>query len=491
MTPANVMNVGMAPGHQVGDHEREPLSVSLPEWGWAVAFMVSMSLCGLKFPLGYVLLFVILLNRFVRDRYDLLIQLTIIFGRFSLIGNETFGVKPEDIALVLSVAALFVCRRTPAMNKVFIATLLYMLGMFLIALTSEELMSVQIRTMRARWGMLYFMVPVLLFAGRDFDIKEALRRLFPYLIIMSAYYAIDGFILNGWVMLPFGMQGIPEETMPESTFLHPLWQPLSFVFPRMDSHGLFLMSLGVFPLAHYYKLSRWQWVLIVLAFLASRTMTVTAGLVVTYVIFKGHGKKLLKYSLLGLLAVPLLYVVDKGTGGFMRVQSTIDQFATLGGDMDETDMANFASGRGAQVLPKLDVLYEQDREWLGFGFLHPEYTKKAKFIIFNELYVEGASRQEVVTEVEVAPIQTILDMGYIGFIMQLTYFFGLYFLIRKLRYSKYYLSVLVCIFIFGISGYSGLNTPNGLILLGFAMGCVLVANRRGNDDVEEGGLCTT
>jgi len=374
------------------------------------------------------------------------------------------------------------------MNRVFIATLLYILGMFLIAMTSEELMSIQIRTMRTRWAILYFMVPILLFAGRDFDMKELFRRVFPYIIIIASYFVIDCFILNGWVFLPYGMQ-LADDLDIGSTFMHPLCNPFSFEFPRMDSRGLFLMALGVFPIVRYYKLAKWQWLLVILALLSSRTMTVIAGVAITYAVFKGHGKTLLKYSLLALLCVPMVYAIDKGTGGFMRVQSTIDQFATLGEGMDEDDMAEFASGRGAQILPKLEALYDMDREWLGFGFLHSEYTTKAKFIIDNDFYSDVAKSQEVVTAVEVAPIQTLLDMGYIGLVMQCSYFIGLYFLIRKLRYSKYYLSVLVCIFIFGISGYSGLNTPNGLILIGFALGCVLVENRRDGVDAEKGVQC--
>lgn len=486
------MDVGLVAVNEPARDTRVSLSIARSEWAWALAFMLGMSMCGLRFPLGYVIVLVVLLNRFVCDRYDFLMQLTILFGRYALIDNDTFGVKPEDVALLLAGISLVVCRRTPAMNRVLIMTLLYFAGIFLIASTSEELMSVQIRTMRARWGIVYFMVPVLLFAGRSFDIKEMMRHIFPYLIIMAAFYALDGFVVNGWVFLPFGMIG--SDDMQLSTFLHPLCHPFSFEFPRMYSQGLFVMALGIFPLVHYYKLSKWQWALVILAFLASRTMTVVAGFVITYAIFRGYGKKVLLYAALGVMALPLIYYVDRGTGGFMRVQSTIDQFLTLGEGIDEDDMANFASGRGAQVLPKLEALYDQDREWLGFGFLHPEYTKKAKFIIDNDLYIDSTKGQEVVTAVEVAPIQTVLDMGYIGFILQLTFYFGLYYLIRHMKYSKYYLSVLVCIFIFGISGYSGLNAPDGLILLGFSLGCVLLADKNGDcgtpADMKE-GVCVS
>ena len=372
------------------------------------------------------------------------------------------------------------------MNRVFWACLCYIGAMFLIALTSEELMSVQIRTMRARWGMLYFIVPILVFAGRDFDLKEMMRRLFPYIIIMSIFYIIDGFILNGWVMLPYGMQG--DQSI-HSTFSNLVCTPFSFVFPRIFAEGLYIMALAVLPVALYYRLPLWQWIVMGVASLASRTVTVMAGLVATYVIFRGHGRKLLLYVVIGMMSIPVVYLIDKGTGGFMRVQSTIDQFLTLGEGMDEDDMANFASGRGAQVIPKLEALYDQDREWLGFGFLHPELTKKAKFIIDNDLYIDVEKAQEVVTEVEVAPVQTVLDMGYIGFAVQLLFFFGLYYMIRKLPYSKYYLSVLVCIFIFGVSGYSGLNTPGGLIMIGFALGCVLLADKQAQR--KEGGQACT
>jgi len=315
--------------------------------------------------------------------------------------------------------------------------------------------------------------------------KEMMRRIFPYVVIVSAYYVIDGFVLNGWVMLPFGMQG---DRSLHSTYLHLVCTPLSMVFPRIFAQGLYLMGLVVFPLAYYYKIPLWQWVFVLLAFIASRTMTVVAALVVAYVIFRGHGRKLLLYLLISVVSLPAIYFIDKGTGGFIRVQSTIDQFIALSnGNLGEADLADFASGRGAQVLPKMEALYDQDREWLGFGFLHPELTKKAKFMIDNDLYLDVTEGEEVATAVEVGPVQTILDMGYIGLIVQLAFFSGLYLIVRPLRYSGYYLCVLICVFISGLSGYSGLNGTDGLILLGFALGCVLLAGKQQEKDDQEQG----
>ena len=113
----------------------------------------------------------------------------------------------------------------------------------------------------------------------------------------------------------------------------------------------------------------------------------------------------------------------------------------------------------------------------GFGFLHDDLTTNDKYIIHNEFYSDQSAAEEVAALVEVTQVQTILDTGLVGFVIQHLFYIAIYFLIRKYKYSNWYLVTLVCISIFGIGGFAGLNLPHGLLLLGLALGCVLLANK--------------
>lgn len=462
--------------------EKQKLVIPRQDWMVALVFLLSMSMTGLQFPLGYLLLAVILINRFIKDRYDFLIQITLFFGGYALIGEEDFPVKPEDIALGISVIGMMIYKKSPLLRKIMVAMLLYALALVLIAKTSDEAMSVQVRRMRTYLMIFYVFVPLLVFSGRSFDIRYFFKKLFPYTLVICCFYIIDGYILGGYVLLPNTHIWNSDAI---SSFNNLICAPLSGYFPRKYPPGLYLMSLCLFPVMKYYRLNWRYWVLILLAFSASRTLTVIGGLLIAYGIFQGHIKKMLKYSLFAVIAVSLVYFVDKSTGGFLRVQSTIDQFTSLEVAQDDEDLSEFASGRIGQTIPKFEVLYSLDREWLGFGFLHPELTKNPKYWIDNEFYSDISRSEEVVTGVEIAPLQVILDVGYIGLIIHLALFIYIYILIRRLRYSMFYLSTLVVNFIFGLGGFAGLHQPHGELLVALSLAAVFLANKNRDNKLSE------
>ncbi len=450
--------------------ERQSFSLSREEWGWAFAFLISMSMTGLNFPLGYIALPVILINRYLKDRYDFIIQLSLLFGGYAFIGQEDFPLKMEDVALLISFLGVFIYRKTPEMKKITLAMLLYTLAIVLIAKTSEEAMSVQIRRMRSYLMFFYVFIPLMAFSGRDFDIQIFFRKIIAYTLIICAFYAIDGFILNGFILIPNSFVG---EGLAPSTFYAPFFYP----FPRKYPPGLFLMALCIIPVTRYYKLSVKQWLLVVSAFAAARTLSVIGGLLISYGIFQGQLKRMIKFGVLAVIGITAIYHIDASTGSFLRVQSTIDQFIALDVAEDEEDLAEFGTGRIAQTLPKMELLYDLHREWLGFGFLHPELTTNPKFWIHNELYVDVTQAEEVATGVEIAALQTILDIGYIGLIIQTVFFLYLYYVIRRFKYSMVYVSTLVVNLIFGVGGFAGLNHPHGLILVALSLAVVILSNK--------------
>ncbi len=452
------------------------LSISWHEWWWPLMFLLSMSLTGLNFPLGYVGIIVVLVNRFINDKYDFIICITLLFGGYALLSDEDFPIKLQDIALLISVLGVFIYKKSPELKKVTILLFAYALALVLLAKTSDETMAIQLRRLRGYLMIAYFFVPLMVFSGKEFEIKYFFKRLLIFALIICWFYIIDGFILNGWVLLP----DAANQYEYSSTFTNLIWYPFQFTFPRKYPPGLYILALCMLPVMKYYKLSKKQWIVVILAFAATRTLSVIGGLLIAYVIFQGHIKVVAKYATIALVVVTSLYFVDRSTGSFLRIQSTIDQFISLDAVQDEEDLAEFGSGRMSQIIPKMEVLYDLDREWLGLGFLHPELTTNPKYWIKNELYTDVTKSEEVATAVEVSAIQTILDVGYLGLILQTLFYIGIYYVIRHLKYARYYLIAFVVISIFGIGGFAGVTTHHGLLLVALSLAVVFLANKSYN-----------
>lgn len=79
------------------DHqEKEALSLFPREMFSAFIFLITLSLVGLKFPVAYLLLPVVLFSSFLRNRYDFLIQFTILCGSYDFFSeDESFPVQVD------------------------------------------------------------------------------------------------------------------------------------------------------------------------------------------------------------------------------------------------------------------------------------------------------------------------------------------------------------------------------------------------------------
>lgn len=464
-----------------GRYVHKPLNLTRADWMWPLAFMLSMSLTGLQFPLGIVFLAIILVNRFRIDRYDFLIMVTLMMGGYSITGNSSYYVvRSDDVALIASVFGFFVVRKTPIVKKLIAFTVLYFIVLLVFASFSDESMSIQLLTIRQYMMIVTFIVPIMVFSGRDFDMMTFFRHLVPYAIIFCAYYFVDCLILNGHVFMPNTYIGSDNV----STFFSPFMLPFSNTFPRIYPVGLYILSLCMIPVARYYKLSWWMWALIFIALGISRTFTVITGYIILYVIFIGKVKMLLKGLGFAIAALVLVYVIDasleKDSNGEsqLRIYSSVEQFVALTEATDDEDLALFASGRIAQLLPKYELMRRYDKELVGLGFLHSQKTTSAKYIIENNYYSDIEQSEEVATGVEIIPMQVILTIGYLGLLFHVLYFVMLYVAVRKLKYSIYFLSVMIAFVWFGLSGFSGLIYYHGLIMTGLALGVVILANKR-------------
>ncbi len=461
------------------DAKKPYIQVERRHWVNALLFLLCMSMMGLKFPPAYLFVPLILIRSLRKDHYDAAIQLTIFFGGYALIGEGTLPFKTDDLMLLASLVGIVAYHKPPLVRKVLFGLLLYAAAIIILASFSEESMSVQIRLIRYYLGFIYFIVPLMLFAGRDFDMEEFLRRLFPYVIIVCAFYAIDGYVLCAHILIPksyIAGEGI-------STFNDPTYYGFGN-FPRKYPPGLFLIGLVIWPIANRYRIQWYHWLIILVALLASKTFTVILAIALCLMFFQVKTGRTLGYAIAAVLLLTVGYMVDstmpidpENNESTLRIKSSLDQIFVLDEAKDDEDLSEAGSGRIGQALPKLELLYKYDKQWTGLGFLHPELTKNTKYIIENEYYTDVERNIEVATGIEISPLQVFLTIGYIGLIIHLIFFIWLYVVIRKLKYSKYYLSVMVFVFIVGLGGTMGWNQTTGLLLMGLTYAAVLLANK--------------
>ena len=454
--------------------QRQPLELTWSDYRWPRIFLVSMSMMGLKFPLGYLLVPIILISSFRRDRYDFVIMLSLFFGGYGLIGEGTLPVKPWDIGFVVSIIGIIVLKKTLLEKKVVWMTLIYAASLIFLATFSEESMMVQIRTIRNYLFFLYFIVPIIVFRGQKFDIHAFFIHLMPFVILLFCFYVLDCYIFNAHIMLP--CTHIWDGG--ESVFYSPYYYGFGY-FPRIYPPGLFPAALAVYPIARFYKLHGWQWILSLLVLGATKTFTVISGLIAEYVVAMPNVKKTLSYAGFALAFIGVLYFIDsmlplhgENQESTFRIYSSVRQITNLTSAQDEEDLAELGSGRLGQALPKFELIDEMGKQATGLGFLHAELTTNPKYIIDNPFYTDISRAEEVATGIEVEPLQVYLSCGYIGLIIHFTYIFLTYFFVRKFRFSFYYVTVLFALFWFGLGGFAPLNAHDGLILCSLAFSVV-------------------
>ena len=448
------------------------------KWWQAIGFCFLMSLVGLRlYPLILILLmFFIWIWR--KDRYYFTIEIMLLIGSFGLMPFNVLPLRIADVCVPLGLLMILIYRKTKPLKLITLAMLAYFAAIILIASTSLESMSVQFFRMRNYLTIAVFFIPLLIFANHRFEWPNFIEALTTHALVLCAFYVIDTFIFGGFVLLPGAVGGGITSSIFELFIGHPMI--------RHYPPGLYLL-IPLIPALNYgnLRLSWAQWLLIFLALYASRTNSLLFALIVCWVAFRPRVRQIAVYSLGAALLLFAGYFIDKSTGGNLRLAENIDQFSALEAAQDDEDLAEFGTGRMAQILPKWELLTDMHRLHLGFGFLHPEKSTNPKFQIRNDYYTDVTQAEEVATEVEVTQVQTILDIGFIGLIIQMLFYVGVYFIIRPMAHSRYYLCTLTGISVLGIGGFAGLNNIHGLTLLAFILGGILCSNKPLNNQPQK------
>lgn len=483
MTEINKNSASSAPEAAAPGAERPYFEVTRSQWVMDTLFLLSLSLTGLGFPLGNLLVVVFLYRAWQTDREGFLFKLLLTLGGYGLTySNTQWGVNLIYVATIVSFVGMCILRKTKILKLTIGLYLLYVATTFAFAFISEENLRNQYNQIFNYISFCFFIIPLLAFFNQDFDIHRFWTRAFTMMMILCVFYLIDGWIFRGWVVLPCTYIG-DDGTV--STWNHPIFYgPFASWAPRKYPPGLFPMLLILWPIAKYYRLRWWQWGLIIAATLTSRTSTVTFAFIVCYFMAMGTLKRYLIYGLGAVAVVALLYVVDASMGysgedkdqSTLRVASTINQLTALEVAEDDEDLAEAGSGRMAQAIPAVENLYEHNKQWLGFGFIGME-TRNPKFMLYNELIVNPEHRYTSCAHVEITQVQIFLEVGWIGLIVHCLFLAGLWFIIRRQTYSGYFLNVMVGLILFGIGGFRGWHDAQGIFLAAMAYAVVLLANK--------------
>ena len=442
--------------------------------------MLSLSLTGLLFYPALIVSIAMMAKAYRENRYNFIIMLLLFGGSYGMTKDTTLPIKAYDICLIVSVILAFIFIKAPIVKRTLTIIVGYGIGLLIIASFSAELMSIQLYTWRNYIAFILFIIPIVVFSRKEFSLHEFWIALMPYVLLACIFYIIDGFILCGNVMMP------ATAASRQSTFFDPLMSPFSFHLFRKYPPGLFPMVLVVYPVAKYYKLRIWQWAVIFMGLMASLTFTVITGFFAAYIFFRFGIRRLFQTILIGIMAMVAGYFIDgllpevkKGDviESKLRIKSGVDQFFELMDATDDEDIAQFASGRMAQILPKIEIISDEGRQLTGLGFLHPERNTVSRYVITNEYYSDISENEEVAALVEVIPVQIYISTGWLGLILHVIFLILLYLLIRRLKESAYFISVIFCCVWFGLGGFCGLIYVHGLLLAAVAFSAVILNSR--------------
>ncbi len=461
---------------------KRPLLKAIPgSWPTAIVFMLSLSALGLFFYPALLVTAFIMARSWRRSRYDFLLQLMLVVGGYGFTNSEVTFVNLGQLGFLLGVIFAFLLRKDALLKRLVAASAAYFAVMWALAFYDDESVRNQWSTINVFAEIIFFTVPLAVFAGRQFSYDRFIRSVFPYAMVACVFYILDAFVLSGWVLVP-RLQAWGATT----AFYDLAWAPLTGWVVRKYPPGLYILVLLLLPLARQYRLKAWQWVVIVLAVMSTQTFTFISGLVLAFIIAQGGVLRAIKYGALAVVALTVLYFVDDSMssegeyGAYespMRISSTINQFVELGDVVDYEDMADFGSGRVAQAIPALDLLYRLGYEWHGIGFVAEGHSDNPRFFIENEFASDVTNNETFIGQIEISALRVLFYIGYIGLAVHILYFLYLYLAVRRLRHSDYLLCVM-CVFVWlGLGGFEGLITQQSLTLVAMALAVPLLCHR--------------
>ena len=223
--------------------QKEQLGLCPEDFVLPASFLLSMSLLGLEFPFAYILVFIVLYLSLIVNKYDFLLQSTILFGVFGFYDeNVTFPIKMHDLLFIVYIAGFFIYWKKKNISKLLILISAYILFLIFVAMLSDETLIVQIRRLRLYMHILYFLFPLLVFRNHDFEIDKFFKKLFIYVLIISSFYILDSLVFSSNIL-------VPRTTWGDLTYTT-LEMNLFGEFLRIYPPGMYFVALLLFPMLY-------------------------------------------------------------------------------------------------------------------------------------------------------------------------------------------------------------------------------------------------
>lgn len=448
--------------------------------------MLSATMIGLHFPLGYILIIVVLINRWKKDRYDFIIQATLFAGGYSLFSAPIDLFIPLDkIIFVLCIILMLVYKHTNIERRIAYLMFAYAISMLIFCFVSEVSIKHQYTYLISWLFPLFYIIPYLSFENKEFEMKTFLRKVFPYFFILCVYFILDGYIICGHLFIPRDLTGMYFQNIP--TFYNLNIHPFSFSSVRIMPHAIIIIVICIYGVVRYYKLSILQICIVFLALMACRTFTFYAGILFTWVFATPDVKNRLKIFIIGVISVTFLFFIDtepeltsyeQGYQSLFRVKSTIKQFEDLAKAEDEEDYSKFASNRLFVAIPAITNMYQMNKEWYGVGLIQGTDINK-KFVIENTVLEDTSDHREVaMNDIEIELLRVFISVGILGTFIHLLFFFLIWWTVRKIPDSGLLLCTIIGFTVMGFGGYAGLARTGSTLIIALEIAVILLNSPR-------------
>ncbi|MDE5631333.1 MAG: hypothetical protein K2I54_00745, partial [Muribaculaceae bacterium] len=149
--------------------------------------MLSLSLTGLSFYPAVILSLAMMLKAYRERPYDFLIMCLLFLGNYGLTHENTLPIKTYDICVVVCLILFFVYIKPPIVKRTLLVITAYGIALLCIAWFSLETMAVQLYTWRNYLAFIFFIIPIVVFSRRPFEITEFWNRLVPYVLLACIF----------------------------------------------------------------------------------------------------------------------------------------------------------------------------------------------------------------------------------------------------------------------------------------------------------------
>ena len=171
--------------------QKEQIELCPGDFVLPVSFLLSMSLLGLEFPFAYILVFIILYFSWTINKYDFLLQSTLLFGVYGFYDeNLTFPFKLHDLLFIVYFAGFFIYWKNKNIRRLLIPVSIYILFLFFVAMLSDEFLMIQARRLRLYMHILYFLFPLLVFRKQEVIFQQIVYLRIDYQLFL--YYRFVG-----------------------------------------------------------------------------------------------------------------------------------------------------------------------------------------------------------------------------------------------------------------------------------------------------------